>query len=189
MPWALGADGHTGVTEMDRAMVSIYTCKNDLTGCVTHWQAVCGPVMQSIFDACHYDVLWSYTWTRTVLYQLYMMTRNWARFHEMQESQRPDAWGQYFLTWTAMKHGRTGGMMPLVEYFLHIELWIAEEPGLMPLVKYFLHIKLWIAGEPGLMPLVKYVLVIELWIMGESETRYLWQHLYRLSHEMLEGRS
>jgi len=32
--------------------------------------------------------------------------------------------------------------MPLVKYFLHIELWIAGEPGLMPLVKYFVHIKL-----------------------------------------------
>ena len=79
--------------------------------------------------------------------------------------------------------------MPLVKYFLHIELWIAGEPGLMPLVKYFLHIKLWIAGEPGLMPLVKYFLHIELWIVSKSEACYLWQHLYRSSHETREGRS
>jgi len=37
--------------------------------------------------------------------------------------------------------------MPLVKYFVHIELWIAGEPGLMPLVKHFLHIELWILGE------------------------------------------
>jgi len=28
-------------------------------------------------------------WTPTVLYQLSMMTRNYARFEEMRESQRP----------------------------------------------------------------------------------------------------
>ena len=96
------------------------------------------------------------------------MTRNCARFHEMREGQRPDAWGQFLLTCNAMERGRAGGMMPLVKYFLHIELWIAGEPGLMPLVKYFLNIKLWIAGEPELMPRVKYFLHIELWIVGES---------------------
>jgi len=76
-----------------------------------------------------------------------------------------------------MECGKAGGMKPLVEYFLHIELWIAGEPGLMPLVKYFLYIKLWIAGEPGLMPLVKYFLHIKLWFTGESEACYLWQDL------------
>jgi len=65
------------------------------------------------------------------------MTRNDARFHEMWESQRPDAWGQFVLTCKAMEHGRTEGMMPLVKCFLQIELWIVGEPGLMPLVKYF----------------------------------------------------
>jgi len=58
----------------------------------------------------------------------------------MQESQRPDDWGQFFLTFKALKRGRAGGMMPLVQYFLHIKLWIAGKPGLMPLVEYILHI-------------------------------------------------
>jgi len=60
----------------------------------------------------------------------------------MQESQRPDAWGQFLLTYKAMECGRTGGMMPLVKNVLHIKLWIAVEPGLMPLVKHSLNIKL-----------------------------------------------
>jgi hypothetical protein len=97
-----------------------------------------------------------------------MMTRNCARFHETQESQRLDAWGQFFMTCNAIERGRAGGMMPLVKNFLHIKLWIEGEPGLMPLVKGFLHLKLWNAGEPGLMPLVKYFLRIKLWIVGES---------------------
>jgi hypothetical protein len=97
-----------------------------------------------------------------------MMSRNCAGFHETWESQRPDAWGQFFLTCNAIECGGAGGMMPLVKYFLHIELWIVGEPELMPLVKYFLRIKLWIRGEPGLMPLDKYFLHIELWIVGES---------------------
>jgi len=151
-----------------------YTGKNDLTRCVTHREAVCRPVIHGIFDAWHYEVVWTCVWTWTVLYQLYMMTRNRARFHEMRESQRPDAWGQFYLTCNAMEHGRARGMMPLVKYFLHIELWIAGEPGLMPLVKYFLPFKLWIAEETGLMPLVQYFLHIELWIVGESDACYLW---------------
>jgi len=51
--------------------------------------------------------------------------------------------------------------MPLVKYFLHIELWIADAPELMPLVKNFLHMKLWITGEPGVIPVVKYFLHID----------------------------
>ena len=74
-------------------------------------------------------------WTRRVLYQLYMMSRNSTRFHETWDSQRPDAWGQFFLTCTVIEGGRTGGMMPVFEYFLHIELWIAGELGLMQLLK------------------------------------------------------
>ena len=85
---------------------------------------------------------------RTVLYQLYMMTRNCPRFYETWESQRRDAWGQFFLTCNAMEHGRAGGIMPLVKYFLHIELLIWREPGLMALGRDFLPIMLWIAGEP-----------------------------------------
>jgi len=112
-------------------------------------------------------------WTQTVLYQLYMMTRNCAKFYKTRESQRSDAWGQFLFTCNATERGRAGGMMPLFKYFLHTELRIAEEPGLMSQVKYFLPIKLWIAGEPGLMPLVKYFLHIELWIMGESGACYL----------------
>jgi len=59
----------------------------------------------------------------------------------------------------------------------------------MPLVKYFLHIELWIAGEPGLMTLVKYFLHMELWNVGESEACYLRKDLYSSSHETREGRS
>jgi hypothetical protein len=88
-----------------------------------------------------------------------------------------------------MERGRARGIMRLGKYFLHIELLIVGEPRLMPLVRYSQPIKLWIAGEPGLMPLVKYFLHIELWIVGESEACYLWQGLYRSSHETGEGRS
>jgi len=112
------------------------TGKKDLPRHVTHREADCGPVIYSIFDAWQYDVLWTCTWMWTVLYQLYMMTRNCTRFDETQESQRPDAWSQFFLTWNVMEHGRTEGMMPVVNWFLHIELWIVGEPGLMPLVKH-----------------------------------------------------
>jgi len=145
---------------------------------VTHREAVCGPVIQSIFDAWHYEVLWTCAWMRTVLYQLYMMTRNCARFLETRENQRPDGWGQFIFTCNDMECGRAGDMTPLVKYFLHIELWIAGEPGLMSMGKYFLHIKLWIAGEPGLMPLVMYFLHIERWITGEWEGCYLWQDFH-----------
>jgi len=154
------------------------TGENDLMRHVTHREAVCGPVIHSIFDMWHYEVVWTCAWTWTVLYPLYMMTRNCARFHEMWESQRPDAWGQCVLTCNAMEHGRARGMMPLVKYCLHIELWIAGEPGLMPLVEVFLNIKFWITGEPRLMSLVKYFLWIELWIVGELEACYLWQDVY-----------
>jgi len=41
-----------------------------------------------------------------------------------------------------MERGRAGEMMPLFKDFQHIELWIAGEPGLMPLVKYFLTMEL-----------------------------------------------
>jgi hypothetical protein len=34
---------------------AIYTGKNDLTRRVTHREAVCGPVIHSIFDAWHYE--------------------------------------------------------------------------------------------------------------------------------------
>jgi len=66
---------------------------------------------------------------RTVLYQLYIMIRNCARFNETLESQRSDARGQFILTCNAIEHGRAGGMMPRGRDFLHIELWIAGEPG------------------------------------------------------------
>jgi len=158
-----------GIVFQNRYSLVGYTGKNNLTRSATHREAVCGSVIHSIFDAWHYEVLWTCMWTRTVLYQLYKMTRNCARFYETRESQRPDAWGQIFLTCNAMERGRAGGMMPLVKYFLHIELWIAGEPGVMPPIKYFLH--------------------IELWIVGELETCYLWQDLYRSSHETREGRS
>jgi len=141
---------------MAKAVSSTITGKNDHTWLLNHRQAVCGPVMHSIFDASHYEVLWTWEWMRTVLYQLYMMTRNCPRFYETWESQRRDAWGQFFLTCNAMEHGRAGGIMPLVKYFLHIELLIWREPGLMALGRDFLPIMLWIAGEPWLMPLVKY---------------------------------
>jgi len=60
----------------------------------------------------------------------------------MQESQRPDARGKELLIYNARESGRVGGMIPLVKYLLHIELWIIEEPGLMPLVNYFQYIKI-----------------------------------------------
>jgi hypothetical protein len=132
---------------------------------VTHREALCGPVMHTIFDKWHCEVLRPCVWTRTVLYQLYMMTRNCARFHEMRERQRSDAWGQFVLTCNAMERGRAGEMVHQVKYFLHIKLWITGEPGLIPLVKNFVQIQLWIAGKPPLMPMVKYCLHIELWIM------------------------
>jgi len=155
---------------------------------VTNREAVCGTVIHSIFDVWHYDVLWTCAQMRTVLYQLYTMTRNCTRFHVSRDCHRPGAWGQVFLTCNAMEHGRAGGMMPLAKYFLHIELRIVGEPGLMTRVKYFLHIKLWIVGELGLMPLVRYCLHIELWIKGRSEASYLRYDLYWWSHEMWEGR-
>jgi len=40
------------------------TGKNDLTRRVTHREAVFGPVIHSIFDAWHYDVLWTCKLTR-----------------------------------------------------------------------------------------------------------------------------
>jgi len=40
------------------------TGKNDLTRRVTHREAVFGPVIHSIFDAWHYDVLWTSELTR-----------------------------------------------------------------------------------------------------------------------------
>jgi len=95
-----------------------------------------------MFDAWHYDVVLTCALTRTVLYQLYIVMRNCARFYETLESQRPDAWGPFFLTCDAMERWRAGGMMPLGKYFLHMERWITGELGLMPVVEYFLHIKL-----------------------------------------------
>jgi hypothetical protein len=41
-----------------------YTEKNDLTRRVTHREAVFGPVIHSIFDAWHYEVLWTSNLTR-----------------------------------------------------------------------------------------------------------------------------
>ena len=46
----------------------IITGKNDLTRCVTHREAVSGPVIHSIFDAWHYDVLWTCELTRLLWY-------------------------------------------------------------------------------------------------------------------------
>jgi len=41
-----------------------YTWKNDLTRRVAHREAVFGTVIHSIFDAWHYEVLWTYALTR-----------------------------------------------------------------------------------------------------------------------------
>jgi len=136
---------------------------NDLTRRVTNREALCGPVLHSVFEAWNYAVLWTCAQTQTVLYRLYMMTRNGTTFYQMREIQRPDGRGQIFLTCNAMQGGRARGMMPLVKNFRHIELWIAGEPGLMPLVKYFLH--------------------LEVCIMGELEASYRWQEVSRSSHE------
>jgi hypothetical protein len=46
----------------------ISTEKNDLTWCVTHRDAVFQMVIHSIFDAWHYDVLWTYTLTTLLWY-------------------------------------------------------------------------------------------------------------------------
>jgi len=40
------------------------TGKNDLTRCVTHREAVFGTVIHSAFDACNYEILWTYAVTR-----------------------------------------------------------------------------------------------------------------------------
>jgi hypothetical protein len=40
------------------------TGKNNLMRHVTHREAVFGSVIHSIFDAWHYEVLWTYVWTR-----------------------------------------------------------------------------------------------------------------------------
>jgi len=40
------------------------TGKNDLTRRVTHREAVSGMIIHSIFDAWHYEVLWTYALTR-----------------------------------------------------------------------------------------------------------------------------
>jgi len=39
--------------------VNLNTGKNDLTRHITHREAVLGPVIHSIFDAWHYDILWT----------------------------------------------------------------------------------------------------------------------------------
>ena len=44
------------------------TGKNDLTRRVTHREAVYGPVIHSIFDAWHYEVLWTCKLTRLLRY-------------------------------------------------------------------------------------------------------------------------
>jgi len=46
----------------------VYTGKNDLTRRVTHREAVFGPVIHSIFDAWHYEVLWNCELTRLLWY-------------------------------------------------------------------------------------------------------------------------
>jgi hypothetical protein len=138
------------------------TRKNDLMRCVTHREAVCGPEIHSTFDMRQSEVLLTCAWMWTVLYQLFRMQRNWARFYEMRESERTDTWGLYFLTCDAAQCGRARRIIPLVLYFLHLELWISGEPELLPLVMSFLHIKLQIVGEPGLMRQVMYCLRTEL---------------------------
>jgi len=47
---------------------SCHSGKNDLTRRVTHREAVCGLVIHSIFDAWHYEVLWTYMLTRLQRY-------------------------------------------------------------------------------------------------------------------------
>jgi len=54
-----------GCSERYTAMKCIVlTGKNDLTRRVTHREAVFGTAIHSIFDAWHYDVLWTYVLTR-----------------------------------------------------------------------------------------------------------------------------
>ena len=54
---AFGADGDDGNGDVG-------TGKNDVTGRVTHREAVSGTVIHSIFDAWHYEVLWTCALTR-----------------------------------------------------------------------------------------------------------------------------
>jgi hypothetical protein len=50
--------------EIFQQIKSTLTGKNDLTRRVTHREAVFGTVIHSIFDAWHYEVLWTYALTR-----------------------------------------------------------------------------------------------------------------------------
>jgi len=113
--------------------------KYELTWCVTHSETVLVLVIHTIFGMWHSNILWTCMWMWAVLYQLYMITRNCTRFHETQESQRSKAWGQLILTCNAMECGRAREMMPLVKWFLHIELGIPAKPELVPPVKYVQH--------------------------------------------------
>jgi len=83
------------------------TGTNDVTGCETHREAGCGPVIHIILDIWHYEVLWSCAWTRTVLHRFYRLTRNSDRPHGMRKSQRP---------------------VPVASEFGHILLWNVGEP-------------------------------------------------------------
>jgi hypothetical protein len=42
--------------------------KNDLTQRITYWEAVFGPVIHSILDMWHYEVLWTCNFTRLLWY-------------------------------------------------------------------------------------------------------------------------
>jgi hypothetical protein len=70
-------------------------------------------------------------WMQTLLYELYMMSRNCSRFHETHESQRSKARDLLILTSNGMECGRARGMVPLVKQFLHIEMSILAEPELI----------------------------------------------------------
>jgi hypothetical protein len=51
-------------TMVNGVLVELCTGKNDLTRWVTHREAVFGTVIHSIFDAWHYEVLWTCALTR-----------------------------------------------------------------------------------------------------------------------------
>jgi len=55
--------------------------------------------------------------------------------HETWESYRPDAQGKFVVTCNAMEHSKAREIMPLVEYIVHIVVWIEGKPALMLLLK------------------------------------------------------
>jgi len=63
------AEGHAQWRDESQSVLQFSPClldtgKNDLMRRVTHREAVFGTVIHSIFDAWHYEVIWTGTLTR-----------------------------------------------------------------------------------------------------------------------------